>query len=48
VKNARCDVIIVQTSALDEDRLFSEEPAEAADRAGPVTADDPGSESPTQ
>jgi maltose/moltooligosaccharide transporter len=48
VKNARCDVIIVQTSALDEDRIFSEEPAEAVDRAGPVTADDPGSESPTQ
>src|SRR5256714_2610764 len=30
VKNAVCDVLIVQTSALDEDRIFTEEPAEAA------------------
>jgi maltose/moltooligosaccharide transporter len=27
VKNARCDVIIVQTSALDEDRMFDEHAA---------------------
>ncbi|MFL6064479.1 MAG: universal stress protein, partial [Friedmanniella sp.] len=29
VRNAACDVIIVQTSALDEDRVFRQEPAEA-------------------
>jgi maltose/moltooligosaccharide transporter len=29
VKNARCDVLVVQTSALDEERLFSGHPAEA-------------------
>jgi len=29
VRNAVCDVIIVQTSALDEDRVFGQEPAEA-------------------
>jgi maltose/moltooligosaccharide transporter len=29
VRNAACDVIIVQTSALDEDRVFGQEPAEA-------------------
>src|SRR2546429_2584589 len=29
VKNALCDVLIVQTSALDEDRVFAEEPAAA-------------------
>jgi maltose/moltooligosaccharide transporter len=38
VKNAVCDVLIVQTSALDEDRMFAEAPAEAAaDGADPVT-----------
>jgi maltose/moltooligosaccharide transporter len=38
VKNAVCDVLIVQTSALDEDRMFAEAPAEAAaDDADPVT-----------
>jgi maltose/moltooligosaccharide transporter len=36
VKNAVCDVLIVQTSALDEDRVFAAEPAADAD-AGPVT-----------
>jgi maltose/moltooligosaccharide transporter len=36
VKNAVCDVLIVQTSALDEDRVFASEPAADAD-AGPVT-----------
>jgi maltose/moltooligosaccharide transporter len=30
VKNAVCDVLVVQTSALDEDRLFAQEPAQAA------------------
>jgi maltose/moltooligosaccharide transporter len=29
VKNARCDVLVVQTSALDEERLFAGHPAEA-------------------
>jgi len=43
VKNAMCDVIVVQTSALDEDRMFGEQPAEAAaDSAGSVTRADPG------
>jgi maltose/moltooligosaccharide transporter len=45
VKNAVCDVIIVQTSALDEDRLFTQHPADAADGAGPVTRAEPGSRS---
>jgi maltose/moltooligosaccharide transporter len=31
VKRAVCDVLIVQTSALDEDRIFAAEPAEGAD-----------------
>jgi maltose/moltooligosaccharide transporter len=43
VKNAMCDVIVVQTSALDEDRMFATQPAEAAaDGAGSVTGADPG------
>src|SRR3954469_6693618 len=43
VKNARCDVLVVQTSALDEDRLFAAEPAEAvASGAGAVTGTDAG------
>jgi maltose/moltooligosaccharide transporter len=38
VKNAACDVLVVQTSALDEDRLFPKESADTvADRTGPVT-----------
>jgi maltose/moltooligosaccharide transporter len=37
VKNARCDVLVVQTSALDEERLFRNKTAAApADAAGPV------------
>jgi maltose/moltooligosaccharide transporter len=49
VKNAACDVLVVQTSALDEDRMFAREPAEAtADGAGSVTAADPGGRSPTR
>jgi maltose/moltooligosaccharide transporter len=49
VKNAVCDVLVVQTSALDEDRLFAKENAgSAADSAGPVTAADPGGGSPTR
>jgi maltose/moltooligosaccharide transporter len=34
VRNAVCDVIIVQTSALDEERLFAQHPAVATDNAG--------------
>ena len=30
VKDAVCDVLVVQTSALDEERMFAKEPAEAA------------------
>ena len=49
MKNAVCDVLVVQTSALDEDRLFAREPAEAAaDGAGPVTEADPEGRSPTR
>jgi maltose/moltooligosaccharide transporter len=29
VKNAVCDVLVVQTSALDEDRLFAQEASQA-------------------
>jgi maltose/moltooligosaccharide transporter len=47
VKNAACDVLIVQTSALDEDRLFAEQSAEAAaDSARPVPGADPGTRPP--
>jgi maltose/moltooligosaccharide transporter len=43
VKNARCDVLVVQTAALDEDRLFTAHPAEArADSAAPVAGRSPG------
>jgi maltose/moltooligosaccharide transporter len=56
VKNAVCDVLVVQTSALDEDRLFAAEAAEPAtggagpvtDGAGPATGADPGGRSPTR
>jgi maltose/moltooligosaccharide transporter len=42
VKNAVCDVLVVQTSALDDERLFAKESVQAApDRAGPVTGADP-------
>jgi maltose/moltooligosaccharide transporter len=41
VKNALCDVLVVQTSALDEDRLFGAHPADAAVE-GSMTAADPG------
>jgi maltose/moltooligosaccharide transporter len=47
VRNAVCDVLVVQTSALDEERMFAaaDEPAAAApDRAG---AAEPGARSPT-
>lgn len=49
VKSAVCDVLVVQTSALDEDRLFGREPDEgAAHGAGPVTGVDPGGRSPAR
>jgi maltose/moltooligosaccharide transporter len=49
VKNARCDVIIVQTSALDEDRIFAEHPASTS-AAGqyPVTGADPDDRAPAR
>ncbi len=46
VKNAVCDVLVVQTSALDEDRIFAGDAAGAGD-AGPDTGADPGGRSPT-
>jgi maltose/moltooligosaccharide transporter len=47
VKNAVCDVIIVQTSALDEERMFSEELATSqADGGRPDTGPDVGEEAP--
>jgi hypothetical protein len=49
VKNAVCDVLIVQTSALDEDRVLAEEPSEAAaDGADPATGADHQGGSPTR
>jgi maltose/moltooligosaccharide transporter len=42
VKNAVCDVLVVQTSALDEERMFAAHPAESADRAGSVTGVESG------
>jgi maltose/moltooligosaccharide transporter len=50
VKNAVCDVLVVQTSALDEDRLFAAESAGAAAtaRAPLVTGDDRGGGSPSR
>jgi maltose/moltooligosaccharide transporter len=43
VRNALCDVLVVQTSALDEDRLFSKQSAEPAPGgASSVTRADPG------
>jgi maltose/moltooligosaccharide transporter len=42
-ENALCDVLVVQTSALDEDRVLGEQLVEAAgDEAGPVTEAGPG------
>ncbi|MGY1701475.1 MFS transporter [Geodermatophilus sp. SYSU D00766] len=40
VRNAVCDVLVVQTSALDEERLFAPAPEAADDRAGPLAAGD--------
>jgi hypothetical protein len=53
VKNAVCDVLVVQTSALDEDRLrddrlYKKEPAEAAvDGSDAAPGADSGNRSPT-
>jgi maltose/moltooligosaccharide transporter len=41
VKNAVCDVLVVQTSALDEDRMFAAHP-EGVPADGPVTGAAPG------
>jgi maltose/moltooligosaccharide transporter len=54
VKNAVCDVLVVQTSALDEDRLredrlYKKEPAEApVDGSGTAPEADSGGRSPTR
>jgi maltose/moltooligosaccharide transporter len=49
VKNAICDVLVVQTSALDEERMFAAHPAEAAtDGAGPVSDTDARGQLPAQ
>jgi maltose/moltooligosaccharide transporter len=47
VRNAVCDVLVVQTSALDEDRMFAaaNKPEAVPDGAGPVTGADPGDRS---
>jgi maltose/moltooligosaccharide transporter len=43
VRNAVCDVLVVQTSALDEERMFAARPAEAAAAdGGPITGAAPG------
>ncbi|MDP9818129.1 MFS transporter [Spirilliplanes yamanashiensis] len=39
VRNALCDVLVVQTTALDEERMFSARPA--GDGAGPAEGDGP-------
>jgi maltose/moltooligosaccharide transporter len=41
VRHAVCDVLVVQTSALDEDRLFGGQREAAPDRSAPVTGPDP-------
>jgi maltose/moltooligosaccharide transporter len=49
VRNATCDVLVVQTSALDEDRLFAKEPPGAAsDGDGRLTGAGPGDRSPAR
>ncbi|HST83032.1 MAG TPA: MFS transporter [Kineosporiaceae bacterium] len=49
VKNAVCDVLVVQTSALDEDRVFAETPAESAVKGtDPVAGADPEGSPPTR
>ena len=49
VRKAVCDVLVVQTSALDEDRLFGRGSAEgAAGDTGPAAVADVGGRSPTR
>jgi hypothetical protein len=45
VKNAVCDVLVVQTSALDEERIFRAAPAVPADPAGTGGGGDPAADS---
>jgi maltose/moltooligosaccharide transporter len=46
VRDAVCDVLVVQTSAPDEDRLFGRQPAEAdADGSRSGTGAEPGGSS---
>jgi maltose/moltooligosaccharide transporter len=42
VKNALCDVLVVQTSALDEERVLGEQLVRPADKAGPAAEAEPG------
>jgi maltose/moltooligosaccharide transporter len=43
VRNAVCDVLVVQTSALDEERMLGEQPVQVTDDgADPVPRADPG------
>jgi maltose/moltooligosaccharide transporter len=44
VKNAVCDVLVIQTSALDEERIFRAAPAQA-DPTGTRASRDPGTDS---
>jgi maltose/moltooligosaccharide transporter len=47
VKNAVCDVLVVQTSALDEERMFTAQSAEnTANGAGATTGPAPEGTSP--
>jgi maltose/moltooligosaccharide transporter len=49
VKNAVCDVLVVQTSALDEDRIFAPDPSRAvADSNGQATGATSADTSPTR
>jgi maltose/moltooligosaccharide transporter len=46
VRNALCDVLVVQTSALDEERLFAGQPADAyAEGAAPTASTESGGSS---
>jgi len=45
VKNAVCDVLVVQTSALDEERIFRTAPAAQADPIGTSAGGDAGADS---
>jgi maltose/moltooligosaccharide transporter len=45
VKNAVCDVLVVQTSALDEERIFRATPAAQADPIGAGAGGDPEADS---